>query len=93
MSDTTSKLHLEDVLGDLWDARRREDLGRLALLVHCDLRRWARAAKQELLAKHSQDLVLTCPYATRQEFIHRVDQLIGEAERVHAALGRSLTSC
>jgi len=86
MNDATSKLHLEDVLGDLWDARRREDLGRLALLVHCDLRRWARAAKQEDLAAHSQELVLTCPYATRHEFIHRIDQLIGEAQKVHAVL-------
>ena len=89
MNDTPSKLHLEDVLGSLWDARRREDLGRLALLVHCDLRRWARAAKQELLAKHAQDLVLTCPLATREEFIRRVDQLIGEAEAVHATCGRA----
>jgi len=83
---TSLKLNLEDVLGDLWDARRREDLGRLALVVHCDLRRWARAAKQELLAQHSQDLVLACPHASREEFIQRVDRLIGEAEQAHAVL-------
>jgi hypothetical protein len=87
MSDVANlRIGLEDVLGDLWEARRREDLGRLALLVHCDLRRWARTAKRELLAKHSQDLVLTCPHATRQEFIRQVDRLIGEAEQAHAAL-------
>jgi hypothetical protein len=87
MNTQASRLHLEDVLGNLWDARRREDLGRLALVVHCDLRRWARAAKQELLAKHAQDLVLTCPLATREEFIQRVDQLIEMAESVHAKRG------
>ncbi len=94
MADATSmRLSLEDVLGDLWDARRREDLGRLALLVHCDLRRWARAAKQELLAKHAQDLVLTCPCATRQEFIRRVDWLIDEAEKAHSSLHRAPVTC
>ena len=82
------RLTLEDVLGDLWDARRREDLGRLALVVHWNLRRWARVANRELLAKHAQELVLTCPQDTREEYLHRIDQLISEAERVHASLSR-----
>jgi hypothetical protein len=80
------RLGLEDVLGDLWDARRREDLGRLALVVHCDLRRWARAAKQELLAARCQDLVLSCPQSTREAFFERIDVLIREAEKSHARL-------
>ena len=80
------RLGLEDVLGDLWSARRREDLGRLALLVHCDLRRWARAAKEELLAARAQELVLNCPHSTREEFFRRVYLLIRDAERAHARL-------
>jgi hypothetical protein len=80
------RLSLEDVLGDLWHARRMEDLGRLALVVHCDLRRWARVANRELLAKHSQELVLTCPQATREEYLRQIDQLIREAERVYVAI-------
>ena len=84
MSDATRlRLCLEDVLGDLWAARRREDLGRLALVVHCDLRRWARAAKQDLLAARCQDLVLSCPQRTREEFLERIDLLIREAENSH----------
>jgi len=83
------RLGLEDVLGDLWAARRREDLGRLALVVHCDLRRWARAAKQELLGADCEDLVLSCPQRTREEFLQRVDLLIRDAEKAHAGLAPS----
>ena len=80
------KLGLEDVLGDLWDARRKENLGRLALVVHWDLRRWARVANKESLAERAQSLVLNCPQATREEYLRRVDEVIHEAERVHDAI-------
>ncbi|MDQ2736873.1 MAG: hypothetical protein M3Y55_18210 [Pseudomonadota bacterium] len=78
------RLALEDVLADLWHARRSEDVGRLALLSYCDVRRWARVADRELLARHSQELVLGCPYASREDFLSAVDRLIAETEQAHA---------
>ena len=74
------RLSLEDVLADLWHARRNHDLGRLALLSYCDMRRWARVARREGLAQRSHDLVLSCPYASRERFLSEVDALIAEAE-------------
>jgi hypothetical protein len=84
-TDQRLRLALEDVLADLWHARRSEDIGRLAFLSYCDVRRWARVARQELLATRSQQLVLDCPHANREEFLAAVDQLIEEVERVHAS--------
>ena len=83
-TDQRLRLSLEDVLADLWHARRSGDVGRLALLSYCDVRRWARVAHQELLARHSQQLVLDCPYANREEFLSAVDRLIAETEQAHA---------
>jgi hypothetical protein len=83
-ADQRLRLALEDVLADLWHARRSEDVGRLALLSYCDVRRWARVAHHELLARHSQELVLGCPYSSREEFLFAVDRLIAEAEQAHA---------
>src|SRR6476646_6890166 len=56
------KLGLEDLLGDLWHARRRGDLGRLALLSYYEVRRWARMAGEPELAEHSSVLVTKCPH-------------------------------
>lgn len=83
-TDQQLRLALEDVLADLWHARRSEDVGRLALLSYCDVRRWARVAHHELLARHSQELVLGCPFASREEFLAAVDRLIEETEQAHA---------
>ena len=82
--DQRLRLALEDVLADLWHARRSEDVGRLALLSYCDVRRWARVAHDELLARHSEQLVLDGPFANREEFLRAVDRLIAETERAHA---------
>jgi hypothetical protein len=83
-TDQQLRLALEDVLADLWHARRSEDVGRLALLSYCDVRRWARVAHHELLATHSQELVLSCPFGSREEFFAAVDRLIAETEQAHA---------
>lgn len=83
-NDQRLRLALEDVLADLRHARRSEDIGRLAFLSYCDVRRWARVARQELLATHAQQLVLDCPFANREEFIAAVDRLIAEVEQTHA---------
>ena len=73
---------LEDLLGDLWYARRRGDLGRLALLSYCEVRRWARQAGEPRVAAHSSELIIHGPHASRDEFLAQVDDLIGELEEV-----------
>lgn len=75
------QLGFEDLLGDLQFARRSDDLGRLALLVYCDLRHWARAAGEDDLAKHSSALICNGPHASRHDFIAEVDQLIDELKQ------------
>ncbi|HSC00471.1 MAG TPA: hypothetical protein VLE45_11200 [Burkholderiaceae bacterium] len=78
----TVRLGLDDVLGDLQHARRRGDLGRLALLVYCEVRRWARQAGEADVAQHSLALITENPHASRAEFLLRVDDLIQELEGV-----------
>ena len=85
MSASSSSMHLqrglEDLLGDLRYARRRGDLGRLALLLYCEVRRWARMAGDDRLAEHSSELVTHVPHASREEFLAQVDDLIVELEK------------
>lgn len=75
---------LEDLLGDLKHARRSGDLGRLALLAYCEIRRWARSAGEQDLARRSSELVLLTPHGSREEFIARIDGLIVDLERARA---------
>jgi hypothetical protein len=75
------QLGLEDLLGDLHHARKRGDLGRLALLAYCEVRRWARMAGDQQLAEHSSELITHSPHASREEFLAQVDDLIGELEK------------
>jgi len=82
------KLGLEDLLGDLWHARRRGDLGRLALLSYYEVRRWARASGETDLAEHTSVLVHGSPFADRACFLRAIDLLISELEQIlkgHAA--------
>jgi hypothetical protein len=74
---------LEDLLGDLWHARRRGDMGRLALVLYCEVRRWARQAGEEALAQQVCALMVDGPLASREEFLAQVDRLIGELEAAH----------
>lgn len=84
-SDSAWPLHLqlglEDLLGDMRHARRNSDLGRLALLSYCEVRRWARMAGDLGLAEHSSALITQGPHASREQFLAHVDNLIGELER------------
>ncbi|HEX6019853.1 MAG TPA: hypothetical protein VFZ28_17300 [Burkholderiaceae bacterium] len=80
------QLSLDDVLGDLERARTNGDLGRLALLAFCEVRRWARQAGEAELAQHSLALITEQPQATRAEFLSRVDRLIDELKGVRARL-------
>lgn len=75
---------LDDLLGDLCYARRRGDLGRLALLSYCEVRRWARMAGEQGVAEHSSELITHVPHASRDEFLAQVDGLIVELEEVRS---------
>lgn len=76
------QLGLDDLLGDLQYARKSGDLGRLALLAYCEVRRWARVAGEPALAHQSSALVNGLPHADRDTFIAAVDALIEELEQV-----------
>lgn len=76
------RLDLEDVLGNLQHARRSGDLGRLALLTYWDVRKWARWAHRETLAKRASELVTMRPHPNRRAFLTIVDEVIDELERI-----------
>jgi hypothetical protein len=81
---TRLQLGLDDLLGDLTHARRSGDVGRLALLAYCEIRRWARMAGEQELARHSSELITHSPYANRAEFMAQIDSLIAELEQIRA---------
>ena len=80
------ELGLDDLLGDLRFARTRGDLGRLALLSYCEVRRWARMTGNQQLAEHSTEMVTNAPPASREIFLARIDSLIVELENARCAL-------
>jgi hypothetical protein len=82
------QLGLEDLLGEMYFARRTGDLGRLALLAYCEVRRWARVAGEQALADQSSGLIHNSPHADRDEFIARIDALIDELENARARVLR-----
>jgi len=73
---------LEDLTGEMVYARRNGDLGRLALLCYCEIRRWARLAGEERLAHLSCAFVTEHPAKDRREFLERVDHVILELGEV-----------
>jgi hypothetical protein len=74
------QLGLEDLLADLRHARRSGDLGRLALLAYCEVRRWARDAGNSVLAEHASELITGSPHVSREAFLGHIDDLIHELE-------------
>jgi hypothetical protein len=86
------QLGLEDLLGDLRHARKSGDLGRLALLAYCEVRRWARLAGEQQLAEHSSKLMTQSPLASRDEFLTHVDGLIFELEQARSRFPRRLSA-
>jgi hypothetical protein len=81
-SQLSLQLGLEDLLADLRNARRQNDLGRLALIAYCEVRRWARETGNEVLAKHASDLITGSPHVSRGVFLEHIDDLILELEAV-----------
>lgn len=84
------QLGLEDLLGELQYARRNDDLGRLALLAYCEVRRWARVAGEDALAEQATVLVTHSPQVSRAAFLNQVDGLI---EQLEEAYGRVVSAC
>jgi hypothetical protein len=82
MPALSQQLGLEDLLADLRHARRSGDLGRLALLSYCEVRRWARDAGNSLLAEHASELITGSPPISQEAFLGHIDDLIHELEDV-----------
>jgi hypothetical protein len=89
-SATSLQLGLEDLLADLRHARKRDDLGRLALLAYCEVRRWARDAGDSVLADHASHLITGSPHVSREAFLAQIDALIHELEEVPVLATRAL---
>ena len=81
-ADFTLQLGLEDLLADLRHARRGGDLGRLALLAYCEVRRWARKAGESDLAARSSNLITSSPHPSREVFLSGIDDLIAGLTQV-----------
>lgn len=83
---STPQLILDDLLADLRHARRQGDMGRLALVAYCEVRRWARQAGEFELAQHSAAMLTEQPYQNREAFLRQVDRLIDELEQAQSRL-------
>jgi hypothetical protein len=79
------QLDLEDLLADLHHARRSGDLGRMALLCYCEVRRWARKAGLADLAAVAAAMVTGSPHASRQAFMEDMDKLVQRLQALLAA--------
>jgi len=71
-----SQWGLDDLLADLQHARKRGDLGRLAFVSYCDVRRWAREAGRSVLADQATRLITESPHQSREDFLSQIDALI-----------------
>jgi hypothetical protein len=78
------QLTLEDLVADLRHARRHDDLGRLALIAYCEVRRWARQAKETSIAAHSAAMITGEPHVSREAFVGQIDGLIVELEQAQS---------
>jgi hypothetical protein len=76
------QLSLDDLLADLRHARRSGDLGRLALIAYCEVRRWAREAGEPRLAEHASGVITGSPHSSREIFLREIDDLIVELQQV-----------
>lgn len=83
-------LGLDDLLAEMHHARRRGDLGRLALIAYCDVRRWARQAAEFDIAKQSMAMFTDEPHASREAFLDKVDTLLHDLEQVQSRMQSAL---
>jgi hypothetical protein len=87
------QLALEDLLANLHHARKTDQLGRLALLVYCEVKGWARLAGKPDLAEQAIQMFSENPYASKGEFLQNVDSLIATLELHQQEYRRSSTNC
>ena len=83
----TLRLGLDDLLGELRHARRSGELGRLALIAYCDVRRWARQAREWGVAELAASMFTAVPHASRDAFLEQVDTLVFELEQAKTRMG------
>ncbi|QCB45299.1 hypothetical protein [Hydrogenophaga sp. PAMC20947] len=76
---------IDDLLAGLYDARKRGDLGRLAFLAYCDVRRWAREEGRQGLAELAAGLVTQSPHLSREVFLDQIDLLVKQLESLQRA--------
>ena len=74
------QLGLDDLLADLRQSRESGDLGRLAFIAYCEVRRWARTAGEAELADHSSRVITGSPHDSREAFLADIDELIQALE-------------
>ena len=75
------RLGLEDLLAEFRHARRKDDLGRLAAIAYCNVRRWAMLAGRAGLAERAGEIVTAIPHPSRESFLAKIDHLIDEVQR------------
>jgi hypothetical protein len=74
------QLGLEDLLADLQYARKRQQLGRLALLAYCEVRSWARQAGRSDIADAATSMFTETPCVSKDEFLSKIDSMIATLE-------------
>lgn len=85
------QLALEDLLADLHFARKNEQLGKLALLAYCDVKRWARQAGKDDVADMALSMFADRPCQSKEEFLRGIDQLLGSLQWHDIEYQRSTT--
>ena len=73
---------LEDLLADLHLARQHEQIGRLALLIYCDVKRWARLAGKSDVADMALRMFAMKPSPSREDFLRDIDQILESLHRI-----------
>jgi hypothetical protein len=79
---SSMQLGLDDLIADLRHARRNRDLGRMALVTYCDVRRWARYAGEPKLAERAERIFQSAPHPTRDAFLAEVDGVLEDLEQL-----------
>ncbi len=76
------QLRLDDLLAELQHARRNDELGRLALLIYCEVRGWARQVGESALAEYAGAMFTEQPHVSRSAFLAQVDCLILQLDNI-----------
>ena len=78
MSDSlTSQFALQNLLEDLQIARENQQLGKLALLAYCDVKRWARQAGRTDVAEQAFRMFSERASISKDDFLREIDAMVG----------------